>query len=124
VPLAEPFPIEPLIEPEVTDPLCDPGLSVPLVLLLADPFGDCWVPDPPALIPESILPLGRVTIPVSELPPLGVTAALEPAALSGPLVCAKAKLDVARLMHKPLTTNKRDISYLLVPPGVTRRAIT
>jgi hypothetical protein len=103
-----------LIEPDA-----EPGFIVPLVLLLADPFGDCCRPDPLALMPESTLLLGVATMPLSAAPLPGVM--VEPVVAVPELVpavpvpvpvpvWAKAKPEAAKLIHRPLATNKRDIS--------------
>jgi hypothetical protein len=129
VPAVEPLPIEPFMEPELMEPDCEPGLIVPFVLLLAEPLGDCCMPEPLALMPESTLPLGFATIPESAAPLPGVMVAPvapvpepEPApeavvfASPGPVapepaapLCANAKPEVANPMHKVLATNKRDM---------------
>ena len=103
-------------EPGLMDVLLDPGLIVPLALLLGEPPGDCCSLLPPVLMPESTLLFGVATIPVSDEPLPGVMvepapAVPEPAA---PVpVWAKASPDAARLMHRPLATNKRDMIILL-----------
>jgi hypothetical protein len=114
VPPIEPLPMVPPVE--LTEPDAEPGLMVPLVLLLAEPFGDCWAPEPLVLMPESTLLLGVATMPLSDALPLGVIVEPlvdVPAAPAVPAVpvWAKAKPEAARLMHKLLATNKRDISF-------------
>ncbi len=120
---APPAPVAPMVPPidplpmappeELTEPDAEPGLIVPLVLLLAEPFGDCWRPEPLALMPESTLLLGVATMPLSAEPLLGVIVepVVEVPAAPAVPVWAKAKPEAARLKHKLLATNKRDISF-------------
>lgn len=108
VPAVDPLPIDPFIEPELIEPDCELGLIVPLVLLLADPFGDCCALLPLALMPASMWPPGVATIPESDAPLLGVM--VDPTApVPAAPVWANARPDAASPRHKVLATNKRDI---------------
>jgi hypothetical protein len=109
--------------PPVTEVLAEPGFMVPLVLLL----GDCWALVPPALMPESTLVFGAVVIEDPEepgamlwpapAPPVPAAPAAEPL----PMVCAKARPDAARLRHRLLATNKRDMMFLQIVYFTVRR---
>jgi hypothetical protein len=151
VPLDAPLPIDPFMEPELTEPDCEPGLNVPLVLLLADPLGDCCMPEPLALIPESTLAPGLATIPESAallpgvivapfepvLVPVAPVPAPEPAPAAvvldspGPvapepaaLVCANARPDVASPITRLLATNKRDRDIVRTPECFLRASFS
>jgi hypothetical protein len=95
---------------------------VPLALLPVEPFGDCCVPLPVALMPLSVLPPGVATMPESEAPLLGAMAPDVPPPAP---ICAKAVPEAARLKHRLLAINKRDMISLLIgscrvqPAGVT-----
>jgi len=138
VPAVDPLPIDPFIEPD-----CEPGLIVPLVLLSADPFGDCCALLPLALIPPSTWLPGVATIPESDAPLLGVTVdptapVPEPDPVPAALVLASpgptapvpaapdwanARPEAASPKHKVVATNKRDMLrtpeyFLLASLGV------
>jgi hypothetical protein len=64
-------------------------------------------------MPESTLLLGVATMPLSDALPLGVIVepVVDVPSVPAVPVWAKAKPEAARLMHRLLATNKRDISF-------------